>query len=132
MYGAAIDNELYEQVMARSEAGLHTDDNVLRDMLLVLLQKYDKEHYLQERGGKNTFTHSWAQRFYARHKLTLRSSKKKLREMPVDFEKRRESYLNIAAMLVSEYNIPAQLVIGIKRQLINRTVIPCFTSRYAI
>lgn len=112
VYGVDIDNELYGQVMARSEAGLHTDDTVLRELLLVLLQKYDKEHYLRERGGKNTFTHSWAQRFYARHKLTLRSCKKKLREMPVDFEAKRESYLNIAAMLISEYNIPPQLVIG--------------------
>ena len=66
----------------------------------------------QTNGGKNTFGVSWANRFWKRHNLTSRAASTKMRELPLDFALKKEEYIKIGALAITEFKIPPQLVIG--------------------
>ena len=72
-YGSAIDNLLLAETKTRIAAGLPTDDTTLRFVLVGLLESHGKSDLLAENGGKNSFQHGWACRFWKRHNLVSRA-----------------------------------------------------------
>ena len=72
-YGWEVDNALKNSVMERLARGLPIDDANLRLLLLAELASRNMFHQLvREHGGKYEFGHSWATRFFKRHKLVVR------------------------------------------------------------
>ena len=68
---------------------------------------------LRENGGNSVFGHSWSQRFWKRNGFTNRAATSKMRDLPAEFDKKKETYIRIAAKLIRKHNIPADLVHGI-------------------
>lgn len=68
-YGEQIDHALYTEAMDRILLGLTVDPTILREMLLVLLNKHNKMSMVRNNGS---FGASWARRFFNRHNLSLR------------------------------------------------------------
>ena len=72
-YGWEVDNALKNSVMERLARGLPIDDANLPLLLIAemasrsMLRQLVKEH-----GAKYEFGHSWATRFFKRHKLVVR------------------------------------------------------------
>jgi hypothetical protein len=71
-YGNDIDALLLTECKARMAAGLPMDDVMLRIMLIGLLALHSKTDLLVENGGKYSFQHGWACRFWKRHNLVSR------------------------------------------------------------
>ena len=67
---------------------------------------------LVENGGPYSYTDSWAIRFYKRHNIVSRVATTKMREIPADFEVKKEKYIKIAADLIYQYQVPPELVIN--------------------
>ena len=111
-YGTDIDLQVLADCNSRRDVGLSIDDVILRRILKVRLTEAGKGELLRENGGSYDYGHSWAMRFYKRHNLVLRVCTTKMRELPVDFEAKKEIYLRIGADLINRYNVPAQLVIN--------------------
>lgn len=111
-YGSEIDLLLLADCHTRRAVGLPIDDVILRRMLIVHLAKAGKEGELIENGGKYHYGHSWAMRFYKRHKLASRVCTTKMRELPGDFEAKKATYLKVGAELIHKYNVPPELVIN--------------------
>ena len=107
-YGSEIDLLLFADCHARRVVGLPIDDVILRRLLIVHLAAAGKEGELIENGGKYHYGHSWAMRFYKRHKLGSRVCTTKMRDLPGDFEAKKTTYIKIGA----EYNVPPELVIN--------------------
>jgi hypothetical protein len=111
-YGSEIDNLLLADFHNARSAGLSVDDENLRRYLVVHLTAAGKQGLLKEHGGKCTYGHSWAMRFYRRHNLVLRVCTSKMRELPQDFEEKKSKYLKIGAELIYRYRVPPKLVIN--------------------
>ena len=110
-YGEQIDNELYTEAMDRVFLGLTVDATILRELLLVLLNKYDKINLVRNNGS---FGLSWAQRFFKRHNLRSRVVTTKMREeIPADFKLKEKIYLEVAARYVLEHDVPKELTYAI-------------------
>ena len=112
VYGSKIDDLVLADFHTARSVGLSVDDETLRRSLVLHLIKAGKQGLLKEEGGKHTFGHSWAIRFYRRHGLVLLVCTTKMREKPADFDEKREKYLKIGAQLLFLHNIPPQLVIN--------------------
>ena len=111
-YGKEIDLLLLKDFDQRRDAGLSVDDFVLRKLLLVILEHFNLLTLLKENGGRYKFGHGWAVRFYKRHNISVRVCTTKMREIPTDFEQKKEVYLKVGAALIKKYNVPKSLVIG--------------------
>lgn len=125
-YGNEIDLQLLQDCHLTRELGLPIDDVVLRRLLVVRLIAAGKEGDLKENGGPFHYGHSWAVRFYKRHKLASRVCTTKMRELPADFEAKKAVYMKVGAELIYKYNVPPQLVINGDEtavQLVNRAKI---------
>ena len=61
------------------------DDTSLRLLLVGLSEENDKSYLLIENNGKFSFEHSWARRFWKRHKLFSRVVTTKMRIPPANF-----------------------------------------------
>jgi len=68
-YGEEIDNSLAHECRQRLLQGLAVDSRLLRELLLVHLEKEGKLDLLRENQGRYTFTEGWAFRFFKRHRL---------------------------------------------------------------
>ena len=68
-YGNQIDLLLDKDVKTRIEAGLPIDDAIFRMVLVDNLESHGKVALMIENGGKLTFNHGWAHRFWKRHNL---------------------------------------------------------------
>lgn len=112
VYGAEIDALLLADFHTTRSVGLSVDDENLRRQLVIHLIAAGKQGLLKEEGGQHTFGHPWATRFYRRHGLVLRVCTTKMREIPADFEEKKEKYLKIGAQLIFRYQVPPQLVIN--------------------
>ena len=82
VYGSKIDDLVLANFHTARSVGLSIDDETLRRSLALHLIKAGKQGLLKEEGGKHTFGHSWAIRFYRRHGLVTT----KMREKPADFD----------------------------------------------
>lgn len=111
-YGNEIDKLLLADFHAARSAGVSIDDEILRRYLVVHLAAAGKQGLLSEEGGKYSYGHSWAQRFYKRHGLVLRVCTTKMRELPTDFEEKKRKYLSIGAELICRHRVPPELVIN--------------------
>ena len=111
-YGNEIDKLLLEDCRLTREVGLPIDDVVLRRLLVVRLKEAGKEGDLIENYGKFHYGHSWAVRFYDRHKPVTRACTTKMREMSADFEAKKALYMKIGADLIYKHNVPPELVIN--------------------
>ena len=111
-YGSVIDNLVLLDFQRRRACGLPVDNVILRRILILHLTVADLLDTLIENGGKYSHTDSCAIRFYKRHKIVSRVATPKMREIPVDFEIKKEAYLKVAAELIYEYQVPPQLVIN--------------------
>ena len=111
-YGTEIDLQLFADCKSTREAGLSIDDVILRRLLKVRLAASGKDGLMRENGGDYDYGHSWAMRFYKRHNLVLRVCTTKMRELPVDFEAKKATYMRIGAELIHRYNVPPELVIN--------------------
>lgn len=122
-YGAEIDAKLLADFHTARSIGLPVDDVILRRNLVVRLHSAGKEGLLVENGGKFSYMHSWANRFYKRHNLVLRVCTTKMRELPEDFEEKKAKYVKIGSELIFRHNVPPELVINgdeTSVQLVNR------------
>jgi hypothetical protein len=122
-YGNDIDALLLTECKARMAAGLPMDDVMLRIMLIGLLALHNKTDLLVENGGKYSFQHGWACRFWKRHNLVSRVVTTKMRILPAvavwrsgagawpkagrhaachtaNFDPLEENYISIAAQLI--------------------------------
>ena len=125
-YGSEIDSQLLTDVHELRSMGLPVDDDVLRRYLVVRLENAGKMGLLVENGGKYSYGHSWAMRFFKRHNLVVRVCTTKMRELPQDFEDKKAKYMKIGAELIYQHNVPPQLVINGDEtavQLVNRAKI---------
>ena len=111
-YGTAIDNLLLAETKTRIAAGLPTDYTTLRLILVGLLESHRKSDLLEENGGKNSFQHGWAYRFWKRHNLVSRAVTTKMRLLPGNFAALEENYITVAAQMIRDHNIPPDLVYG--------------------
>jgi hypothetical protein len=111
-YGNDIDALLLTECKARMAAGLPMDDVMLRIMLIGLLALHNKTDLLVENGGKYSFQHGWACRFWKRHNLVSRVVTTKMRILPANFDALEENYISIAAQLIYEHKVPKDLVYG--------------------
>ena len=111
-YGSVIDNLVLLDFQRRRACGLPVDNVILRRSLIVHLTEADLLDTLIENGGKYSYADSWAIRFYKRHKIVSRVATTKMREIPADFEIKKEAYVKVAAELIYEYQVPPQLVIN--------------------
>jgi hypothetical protein len=113
-YGKELDLDLLKAVKERLAIGLAVDSIVLRVLLLPMLVERSLSHLLVEKGGEFLFGYSWANRFFKRYNLSSRAVTTKMRdEIPADFEAKREVYLNIGSVILTENSIPPSLVIGL-------------------
>ena len=112
-YGALVEQNLKADISLRIDKGLQIDNTVLRNLLLVKLSDTDQLGLLRENGGSHVFGDSWAKRFWKRNGFSNRAVTSKMRELPTDFEEKKENYIRIAAKLIHDYNVPADLVLGI-------------------
>lgn len=122
-YGTEIDSLLLDDCKATRSVGLPVDDVILRRLLVDRLQKAGKAGLMKENGGKYSYGHSFATRFFKRHNLVLRVCTTKMRELPADFEDKKSKYMKIGADLIYKHNVPPQLVINgdeTALQLVNR------------
>ena len=122
-YGSEIDGQLLTDVHEIRSMGLPADEEVLRRYLVVRLEKAGKTGLLVENGGKYSYGHSWAIRFFKRHNLVVRVCTTKMRELPQNFEDKKAKYMKVGAELIYKYNVPPQLVINGDEtavQLVNR------------
>jgi len=110
-YGKEIDMLLLKELDQRRDAGLSVDDFVLRKLLVGLLENFNLLTLLQENGGRYKFGHGWAVRFYKRHNISVRVCTTKMREIPANFEQKKEVYLKVGAALIRKYSVPKSLVI---------------------
>lgn len=104
-YGRDIDLELLAVIKSRMESGIKIDDDILREQLLVILNKRNMLHLLRENGGRHTFRQGWAQRFWKRHGLPSRAATTKHRELPEDFDDKLEDFITILCRTMVKYNI---------------------------
>ena len=111
-YGKAVDEAVHAAVMRRNSSGLPIDSSIVRNLLIIQLQKAGKDDLLSENGGKYVFGKSWAARFMKRWKLVRRVATTKMREKPADFNQKVEEYVRIGAAIVCKHNIPPELVIA--------------------
>ena len=111
-YGDVIDKLVLADFHSSRSAGLPVDDQILRRHLVERLIQAGMQGLLKEEGGKYNYGHSWAMRFYARHKIVLRACTTKMRELPGDFEEKKSNYLRIGAELLFKYKVPPELVIN--------------------
>jgi hypothetical protein len=102
-YGDVVDEQLLQKFDIRRTAGLAVDDVTLHFMLRELLQEHGLTGLLKENGGKNTFGRAWAYRFFKRHNISTRICTTKMRELPEDFEAKKEEYIRVGAMLIDRY-----------------------------
>jgi len=106
--GSDIDEKVYGQVLARMDSGLPIDEFIVHELLVAELSKANKIDLL----AKYNFGHGWYQRFATRHKLSYRSATTKMREMPVDFAAKKQTYIDILAMVINDNNVPDELIIN--------------------
>nr|WP_309757975.1 hypothetical protein [Flavobacterium sp.] len=59
---------------------------------------------LKENGGKHVFGHSWSQRFWRRNGFSNRAATSKMRDLPADFNEKKETYIRIAATDIVEHH----------------------------
>lgn len=122
-YGLEIDN-LVKLDFERARAnGLPVDNVTLRRYLLVHLTTANMLDTLIENGGKYLYEDSWAIRFYKRHGIVSRVATTKMREIPADFEIKKNQYLKVASDLIYQHRVPPELVINGDEtavQLVNR------------
>lgn len=111
-YGSVIDNLVLLDFQRTRSAGLPVDNVTLRRFLVVHLTAANMLDTLIENGGSFSYTDSWAIRFYKRHNIVSRIATTKMREIPADFEAKKEKYLKVAAELIYLYKVPEQLVIN--------------------
>ena len=111
-YGTEIDLQLLADCGTTRDAGLPIDDVILRRLLVVRLLAAGKEGLLKENGGKFSYGHSWAMRFFKRHNLVVRVCTTKMRELPADFDAKKALYMKIGANLIYKHNVPKELVIN--------------------
>ena len=100
IYGNGIDNKLLECVKMKYENGDLVDYHVLRNLLIVQLEKYNRMDILLNSTGKSCFGKSWAQRFFKRHKLPsnshhMKNEKKDVIEDGKENNKRVRQHLSI-------------------------------------
>lgn len=122
-YGSVIDNLVLLDFQRTRSAGLPVDNVTLRRFLVVHLTAADMLDTLIENGGSFSYTDSWAIRFYKRHNIVSRVATTKMREIPADFEVKKEKYVKVAAELIYLHKVPKQLVINGDEtavQLVNR------------
>lgn len=67
---------------------------------------------LVENSVRYSYTDSWAIRFHKRHNIVSRVETTNMREIPADFEVKKEKYIKIAADLIYQYQVPPELVIN--------------------
>jgi len=79
---------------------------------MIHLRDAGKQQLAKEHGGSNVFGPSWAQRFLKRHNLKRRVATTKMRELSADFLQKLEHYIRIGALIIFEYGVPPDLVIG--------------------
>ena len=111
-YGNPIDLLLIKNVKIRVEAGLPIDDVTLRMLLVDILESHGKLALLIENGGKFTFGHGWAHRFWKRHNMASRVVTTKMRILPANFDALEENYITVAIHMVHRHKIPPDLVYG--------------------
>lgn len=111
-YGNEIDSQLLQDCETRRDVGLPMDDAILRRLLVVHLTDAGLGGQLSENGGKFSYGHSWAMRFYRRHNLVSRVCTTKMKELPADFEAKIAVYMKIGAELIYKHRVPLQLVIN--------------------
>jgi len=88
------------------------DPFIMRTLLMIHLRDAGKQQLAKEHGGSNVFGPSWAQRFLKRHNLKRRVATTKMRELSADFLQKLEHYIRIGALIIFEYGVPPDLVIG--------------------
>lgn len=111
-YGTVIDDLVKQDFQQARDVGLPVDNVSLRRFLVVHLARANLLNTLVENGGPYSYTDSWAIRFYRRHNIASRVATTKMREIPADFEVKKEKYIKIAADLIYQYQVPPELVIN--------------------
>ena len=111
-YGKVIDDLVSTDFHRARNVGLPIDNVSLRRFLVEHLVAANLQGTLVENGGPYSYTDSWAVRFYKRHNIVSRVATTKMRELPADFEEKKEKYLKIAAELIYRHNVPPELVIN--------------------
>jgi hypothetical protein len=101
-YGNVIDQKLVEVFDTRRAAGLSIDDVSLKQLLIPLLHEAGLTGLMKENGGYCTFGRGWAYRFYKRNNITQRVVTTKMRELPDDYNQKRDEYVRIGAVLISK------------------------------
>ena len=122
-YGNQIDLLLDKDVKTRIEAGLPIDDAIFRMVLVDNLESHGKVALMIENGGKLTFNHGWAHRFWKRLNLVSRVVTTKMRILPANFKVLEENYITVASHMVHRHKIPEDLVYGqdeINAQFVSR------------
>lgn len=89
------------------------NNTVLRNLLHERLKGTSQISMLKENDGKHVIGHSWSQRFWRRNGFSNRAATSKMRDLPADFNEKKETYIRLAKKLLHKYNIPADLVHGI-------------------
>ena len=112
VYGAEIEGAVLRNANEAREEGLSLDGSILRRYLMVHLAKANLLELLKKNGGLHVFAESWAARFFKRHGFWSRVATSKMRELPADFEKKRDLYTKIGSELIFKYNVPPDLVIN--------------------
>ena len=111
-YGKVIDDLVSTDFHRARNVGLPIDNVSLRRLLVEHFVAANLQGTLVENGGPYSYTDSWAVRFYKRHNIVSRVATTKMRELPADFEEKKEKYLKIAAELIYRHNVPPELVIN--------------------
>lgn len=98
-YGDAIDKVVAEKCRELLDVGQTVNDLIAREFLVVELQKTGKSHLLDSEGGKHSFSHSWAQRFFKRNNLTPRGQNmpQMVELSPSSFDEKKAAFISVLA-----------------------------------
>ena len=94
--GTAVDEDVAKCMAQRMAAGLTCDDTVLREAVMIVLDKKGMSNLLRENGGQYTFGKNWCHRFWKRHGYASRVATTKMRELPDDYAEKVADYINVA------------------------------------
>lgn len=104
------------------------NNTILRLLLLDKLSSHNQTAILQAiQEKKRIYSDSWAQRFWARNKLSLRKPTTKMRDLlPIDFEMKKEEFMMILSKTINSLQIPPALWVNLDET--NQQFVPTITK----